>query len=197
MENKFETMDTYILLAKKIISKFAPNFYSSLRTELLSNEDAIADIASSLMTADWKWDKNRVGHNGQSKTRYSYRNQCGIWAIKSYVSNKYKKKNRRFSIDNISDSDMKTFSSHIVDRSLCDPQQIVEKEEDQKVLKTTIDSYLNSKAITEKQKNQIRKYYFEDKTLIEIGKEYGVTREAIRQSIQKGIKNIKEYANAR
>lgn len=197
MDTQFETLDTYMLLAKKIISKFAPTFYSSLRKELLSNEDAIADIASSLMTADWKWDKNRVGHNGQSKTRYSYRNQCGIWAIKTYVSNKYKKKNnKKYSIDNISDSDLKTFSSHIVDKSLCDPQKILEQQEEKQALKETISRLLSSNAISEKQKKQIEKYYFENQTLIEIGKEYGVTREAIRQSIQKGIKNIREYANA-
>ena len=93
---QFEDLNTYILLAKKVISKFAPNFYSSLRNELLNNEDAISDIASALMTADWKWDKNRTGFNGKSKTRYSYRNQCGLWAIKTYVTNKYKKKKNSF-----------------------------------------------------------------------------------------------------
>ena len=55
-------------MAKKIISKFAPGFYSGLRKELLSNEDAIADIASAIMIGDWRWDKDRVGFNGQGKT---------------------------------------------------------------------------------------------------------------------------------
>ena len=59
MENQFETLDTYTLLAKKVISKFAPTFYTSLKKELLLSDDAISDIASALMTADWKWDKNR------------------------------------------------------------------------------------------------------------------------------------------
>jgi DNA-directed RNA polymerase specialized sigma subunit len=36
-------------------------------------------------------------------------------------------------------------------------------------------------------------YYFEDKTLLEIGNIFGVTREAIRQNIQKGIKRIRAY----
>jgi len=52
---------------------------------------------------------------------------------------------------------------------------------------------LNSDIVSSKQKNQIKQYYFENKTLLEIGKEYGVTREAIRQNIQKGIKRIQEY----
>ena len=31
MDKQFDDMSAYILLAKKIISKFAPNFYSALR----------------------------------------------------------------------------------------------------------------------------------------------------------------------
>lgn len=194
MENKqFENLNTYVILAKKIISKFGPTFYSGLNKELLSSEDAISDIATALMNADWKWDKDRVGYNGQSKTRYSYRNQCGIWAIKSYISNKYKTKNRKFSIDNISNDDMKTFAAHIPDRSACDPAEIVSLEEEKRNLSNTIESLLSSDLLSDKQRNQIKKYYFENKTLVQIGKEYGVTREAIRQNIQKGLNKIKEY----
>ena len=76
MENRqFEDLNTYILLARKIVSKFAPTFYNGLQKELLANVDAMSDIASALMTADWKWEKERKGFNGQSKTRNSYRNQ--------------------------------------------------------------------------------------------------------------------------
>lgn len=195
MENReFENLSTYILLAKKVISKFAPTFYSGLNKELLSNEDAISDIAAALMSADWKWDKDRVGYNGQSKTRYSYRNQCGIWAIKSYISNKYKKKNQKLSIDNISNEDMKTFAASIVDKSMSDPYDIVSSEEETTNLQNTVKTLLDSDMLSDKQRNQIKKYYFENKTLVQIGDEYGVTREAIRQNIQKGLNKIREYA---
>jgi len=195
MENReFENLSTYILLAKKVISKFAPTFYSGLNKELLSNEDAISDIAAALMNADWKWDKDRVGYNGQSKTRYSYRNQCGIWAIKSYISNKYKKKNQKLSIDNISNEDMKTFAASIVDKSMSDPYDIVSSEEETTNLQNTVKALLDSDMLSDKQRNQIKKYYFENKTLVQIGDEYGVTREAIRQNIQKGLNKIREYA---
>lgn len=194
MENqKFENLDTYILLAKKVISKFAPSFYNGLNKELLSNEDAISDIASALMMADWKWDKNRTGFNGQSKTRYSYRNQCGLWAIKTYVTNKYKKKNNKLSIDNLSNDDLKTHAANIVDRSNSNPYDILAEKEEKDIIQQNINSVLESGILSDKQKNQIKKYYFENKTLLEIGKEYGVTREAVRQNIQKGLKRIKNY----
>jgi RNA polymerase sigma factor (sigma-70 family) len=193
METQLEDLSSYITMAKKIISKFAPGFYSGLRKELLSNEDAIADIASAIMIGDWRWDKNRVGFNGQGKTQYSYRNQCGIWAIKTYLSNKYKKQNIHYSIDNIdSDTDM-VFADSIQDKVEYNPSTIVEEEEHSLSLKNNVEDILNSGIISDKQKEQIKQYYFEDKTLSEIGKEFGVTREAVRQNINKGIAKIKSY----
>lgn len=195
MDKEYETLETYTNLAKKIISKFAPTFYSGLRKELLSNDDAISDIASALMMADWKWDANRKGHDGQSKTRYSYRNQCGIWAIKTYITNKYKKKNQysKLSIDSMSKDELNTYAANIPDKSACDPYEIVSEAEEINNIKEDIRELLNSDLLSEKQRNQIYQYYFESKTLLEIGKEYGVTREAIRQNIQKGLNRIRSY----
>lgn len=195
MEQQFETLDTYILLAKKIISKFASSFYVSLRKELLSNDEAISEIAEALMIADWKWDANRKGHEGKSKTRYSYRNQCGIWAIKTYISNKYKKKNNHFSIDSI-DNDADINLNHvqnIPEKTSSDPAIIAEANEQKRILSESIKDLFESDILSDKQKNQIYDYYFNDCTLLEIGKKYGVTREAIRQNIQKGLAKIKEY----
>lgn len=192
-QQQFETLSTYIILAKKIISKFAPSFYSSLRQELLSNEDAIADIASAIMIGDWKWDKNRKGFEGKQKTRYSYRNQCGIWAIKTYITNKYKKQNNHLSLENKNPEFDTSFSEHIADKPEYDPSSIAEHKEFQENLTSNIDSLLGSGLVTEKQAKQIKQYYFEDKTLSEIGLNFGVTREAIRQNIQKGLAKIKQY----
>lgn len=193
MEKQFEDMSAYIVLAKKIISKFAPNFYSSLRKELLNNEDAISDIASALMFADWRWDENRKGFNGKSKTKYSYRNQCGIWAIKTYLTNKYRKSNQNYSLDNIDSEDGNSFSEYICDKNDYDPAKIVEDEEYKQNISHEIETLLSSGIISDKQKEQIKEYYFNEKTLSQIGKDFGVTREAVRQNIQKGLSKIREY----
>lgn len=195
METKqFDSLSTYITLAKKIVSKFAPTFYGSLRQELLNNDDAIADIASAIMVGDWKWDKDRVGFNGKSKTKYSYRNQCGIWAIKTYLTNKYRKQNTHYSLDNVDAYDI-NFTDNIPDNIEYDPATILENSESESLLKSNINNLLNSGIITDKQREQIRLYYFEEKTLSEIGKIFGVTREAIRQNIQKGLARIRTYAH--
>jgi RNA polymerase sigma factor (sigma-70 family) len=186
MEKQFDTLGTYITLAKKMISKFAPKFYKTLAYEMLSNEDAISDVANAIMTADWKFDQHRVGKiTGQQKTKYSYRNQCAIWAIKSYISAKYKKSSRNYSYDNILFADSDNNSNN--------PLNNLIESESENLKKEYIDQILDSDILTEKQKDQIKLYYFSDMTLSEIGKKYGVTREAVRQNLLKGIKSIQAY----
>jgi RNA polymerase sigma factor (sigma-70 family) len=184
------------MLAKKIISKFSPSFYSGLRQELLSNEEAISEIAEAIMIADWRWDKDRTGHEGKSKTKYSYRNQCGLWAIKTYVSNKYKKKNMSFSIHNeiSSRGESKSFAENMKEKTPSDPFLLLAEKEEKELVSKYLSDILSSEILSEKQRDQIKEYYFNDKTLLEIGNEYGVTREAIRQNIQKGLTKIRDYA---
>lgn len=195
MEQQFETLDTYTNLAKKIISKFAPTFYSGLRQELLMNEEAISEIAEAIMVADWRWDKTRVGFNGKSKTKYSYRNQCGLWAIKTYLSNRYKKKNLCYSLDHYvaDDKSNKGYINNLPEHHTSDPSIIVAEQEEKDIISGHIDNILKSNILSEKQRDQIYEYYFNDKTLLEIGNKYGVTREAVRQNIQKGLSKIREY----
>src|SRR6056300_1908493 len=91
---KFESLDFYINLAQKSISKFADQICQGSAKRMLQSEDAIANIANGIMMADWRWDRNRKGPSGLSKTQYSYRNQCAIWGIQSYITRMYGKKNQ-------------------------------------------------------------------------------------------------------
>jgi RNA polymerase sigma factor (sigma-70 family) len=188
---EFDDLPVYIDLAKKTIAKFASKIYPSLAAEMLKNEDAISDVATAIMYADWKWDKNRKGHNGQSKTQYSYRNQCAIWAIKTYISQKQKK--NRVRVSSSLDKDESSYMSSIPTFDNCDPALLMEEKENRLNLNSSINDLLISDLLNEKQRQQIKSYYYDDKTLSEIGKEYGVTREAVRQNIQKGLNKIKSY----
>jgi RNA polymerase sigma factor (sigma-70 family) len=190
MEKTYESLHTYISLAKKTISKFAPKFYNGLSAEMLKNEEAISDVATALMYADWRYDANRTGKTGLKKTLYSYRNQCAIWAIKTYVTNKYKQQKTK-SLDFESD-DSSSLESTISDNSMS-PVDILINKEYHSQLKENISVLLNHGLITKKQKEQIEMYYFEDKTLSEIGKVFGVSREAVRQNIKRGLETIKRF----
>lgn len=190
MENAkhYDSLYTYINLAKKTISKFAPKFYKSLAYEMLSDDDAVSDVANAIMTADWKYDKDRTGKiSGQKKTKYSYRNQCAIWAIKTYVTHKYKNGLKA----NISyDPDIHAQPN---DEDKENPLSLLLKKESELIKSHCIQEILTSNLLSNKQKEHIKLYYFENLTLSQIGKKYGVTREAIRQSLLKGINQIKQY----
>lgn len=186
-QTQYDSLSTYISLAKKTISKFAPKFYKTLSHEMLSNDDAISDVANAIMVADWKYDNQRVGKTtGQGKTKYSYRNQCAIWAIKTYISSKYKKNSKG------STSYEPDLHAHINSYDH-NPLDILVNQESEHIQKECINNILSSDILSEKQKEHIRLYYFENMTLADIGKKYGVTREAIRQSLLKGISQIKSY----
>jgi len=199
MNTKFDSLSTYMSLAKKTISKFAPKFYNGLAKEMLSNEEAVSDVASAIMYADWRFDPDRQGKTGLKKTLYSYRNQCAIWAIKTYVTNKYKNKNKKsLSLDNNLNSVEEYINAYdlLASSSEKDPlEKLIEKEENQEIT-NNINELLTKANISEKQKQQIIMYYFNNLTLSKIGKHFGVSREAVRQSIKRAIETIKTYDKA-
>lgn len=191
MEKTFDSLSTYISLAKKTISKFGPKFYNGLSTEMLKNEEAISDIATAIMYADWRFDENRKGESGQQKTLYSYRNQCAIWAIKTYITNKYKQR-KNLSIDQENSYDQGA-SEILPDHRQKNPVDILIEEESAELLELDIDMLLNNSLLSEKQRQQIVMYYFDNETLSSIGKKFGVSREAVRQNIKRGLDLIKAY----
>lgn len=198
MEKTFDSLSTYISLAKKTINKFAPKFYNGLNKEMLCNEEAVSDVATALMYADWRFDENRPGKSGDKKTLYSYRNQCAIWAIKTYITQKYKNNNKKIkthSLDNVisrMDGDMSGYDVTIND-SEKNPLDILIEAEEKENINSDINYALNSGAISEKQKDQLIMYYYDDMTLSQIGKKYNVSREAIRQNIKRALQLIRNY----
>jgi RNA polymerase sigma factor (sigma-70 family) len=194
-QEKYASMSEYVSLAKKTINKFASQFYNGLNKEMLNNDDAISDVATAIMYADWRYDPNRAGASGMKKTLYSYRNQCAIWAIQTYITNKYKKSkiNENLSLDFVLSDKENSISYHstVNDKKQRDPLDIIIQNEDQNNIKYDLETLLDSGIITDKQKDQLKMYYMEDMTLSEIGKIYGVSREAIRQSIKRAIESIR------
>jgi RNA polymerase sigma factor (sigma-70 family) len=192
MQKQYDSLDAYISLAKKTISKFGPKFYNGLSAEMLRSTDAVSDVATAIMYADWRFDPDRPGKGGQKKTLYSYRNQCAIWAIKTYVSNKYKKK-KNMSLDFDNDDNLSSLNSTIKDERLRSPVDILIDKESSENLHSSIELLLNNQLLSDKQREQIKLYYFENQTLSAIGKKFGVSREAIRQNLKRAIELIKKY----
>jgi RNA polymerase sigma factor (sigma-70 family) len=192
MQKQYDSLDSYISLAKKTISKFGPKFYNGLSAEMLRNTDAVSDVATAIMYADWRFDPDRSGKDGQKKTLYSYRNQCAIWAIKTYVSNKYKKR-KNMSLDFDNDDTLSSLNSTIKDERLRSPVDILIDKESSENLHSSIELLLNNQLLSDKQREQIKLYYFENQTLSAIGERFGVSREAIRQNLKRAIELIRKY----
>lgn len=190
---QFESLKFYLTLAKKSISKFADQICQGSAKKMLSSEDAIANIANGIMMADWRWDENRKGHHGQGKTRYSYRNQCAIWAIQSYVTRQYsqKRKNKKpiISLDQSYQDDMQV-KDIISGNNPSIVDDIINKE-DSNLLKTDIQQILNSGILNERQVEYIKMYFFEEMTLEQIGKKFNITREAVRQGLNKAYSTLR------
>jgi RNA polymerase sigma factor (sigma-70 family) len=196
MTQTYDSLDVYLNLAKKTISKFGPKFYNGLSTEMLKNNDAVSDVATAIMYADWRFDPERVGKEGKKKTLYSYRNQCAIWAIKTYISNKYKKSrdsSQPVVSLNFNMADSSEISATIKDNRCIDPIDILIEQEESNNLTNYISTILKSDILSDKQKSQLKMYYLESLTLSAIGKQFGVSREAVRQNIKRAIEIIKSY----
>ncbi len=191
---RFESLSFYTNLAQKAISKFAATNSNIFVKSMLKSDDAIAAIANAVMMADWRWDDNRPGKTGEKKTRYSYRNQCAIWAIKSYITRKNHKKQKLFVDHNINiksnDNDMSLLDIFAKDSN--DPIDVIITSEKDAINKEYIQKILSTSNISDRQKKYIQLYYFEHKTFAEIGKMFNITREAVRQGIKKAFVKIRE-----
>lgn len=192
---EFEPLSFYITLAQKAISKFGSSFSGNISKEMLKSEDAISSVANALMMADWRWDKDRKGETGQQKTKYSYRNQCAIWAIKSYIGRKKNKKNHKkdfYFTDGSASEEISLLD--FIDSGVSDPIDLIIDDEEKRSIKNYLETILSpeSNILTEKQSEYIKLYFFENNTFAEIGDKFNITREAVRQGIKKALEKIRK-----
>lgn len=193
---EFASLKEYLLLAQKTISKFSRQFYKGLGVKMLKDEEAISSVANSMMMADWRWDKDYENKQGTKKNKYSYRNQCALWAIQTYLSKDYKMnqtQTKTFSLDQDSTS-QETINIHelTADLKVCCPEEYLIQQEEAEALKKTIEELLSLDCLTPRQKDYIRLYYFEGQTFKKISEKYNITREAVRQGLNKAISIIRQ-----
>lgn len=193
---KFDSLKNYISFAKKTISKFADTVYFGLSKKMLQDEDAISLVANCIMMADWRWDENYVNEKGTKKSKYSYRNQCAIWAIKTYTTKKYKRSkyiDLVYSLDFIVNNEDGRDSYNYIKSKEKSPDTIVQQKEDDINLQNLIDNLFDIEGLSDRQKDYIRLYYLESYTFEKIGQKYGITREAVRQGLNKTMEIIRQH----
>ena len=161
-EREFETLSDYLGHAQRIIGYFAPRIRGGLSREMLASEDAIANVANAIMIADWTWDEKYTGKNGKVCSRHTYRNLRGIWAIKSYLVRR--KRRGKYPVSSIN------------------------TEVDEEVLEEIISCGI----ITERQEEYVRLHYFDSMSFSDIGKQHGVSRQAVHDAVTRAINKLGE-----
>lgn len=200
---QFDSLSNYITMAKKTIAKFANKVYNGLSNKMLRDEDAIASVANAIMMADWRWDENYQNDKGTKKTKYSYRNQCAIWAIQTYATKNHSKSKKSKGLAkqiyslNHENNDFESGDTYhrIEDSSMLRPDDILIEKENKEILQNLINELLSFDCLTIRQKDYIRLYYLENYTFEKIGQKYGITREAVRQGLNKAINLIRQGVN--
>jgi len=186
-ENKFDSLAEYLTIAKKTIKAFADGLRPGLAEEMLKSEDAISNVSTAIMLADWRWTPEYKSEDGQVRTRYSYRNQCALWAIHGYI-NRRSHTTYLVSLNANISANRDTTLHEIIESDIPAPDaEMIEQEQ-----KDKIEAMLKASCLTGLQEKYIKLYYLDNLTYQEIANESGCTREAVRQIIERGLTNIRK-----
>ena len=187
MENLvYENLDTYLAIARRIIGRFAKH--------LISNDEAIGEVASAIAEADQDWNPEYRSSDNKVRSLRSLRNQRGIWAIQRYLK---RNKNPHFvmslSYKPNKDYDSPSLSGTIEDYRTPQPCDVLIELENKKRQTELLNNVLTSGIVSDTQEKYIRAYYLEEKTLKEVGETYGVSRQTVQEAIKLGLSSIRKY----
>lgn len=188
-ENFEASFEEYLTIAKKTIRTFANRFRPGLANEMLNSEDAISNVATAIMMADWRWSPEYRSDDGKVRSKRSYRNQCAIWAIQAYVGRRVNEK-KMVSLDmqvTQSDNGGEMLLRDVIPSGEKRPDTLLIEQEDH----TMLQKLITSSVLTDQQKDYINRYYLENMTLQQIADDAGSSREAVRQTIERGMNKIK------
>ena len=170
--NELKTMNDYLKEARYVIIKWGD-------FNMLKDDDAIADVAHNLMLAEWRYDPTR------GASRLTHRINYGKYAVLDiYKKRKKESKYRHITVNQI-ESDREENGIILTDESYA-------RQEEHKLSSEFVANVLNNKCINKIQRGYMRERYINDKTFQEIADEFGVSRQAVQQSIANALKNLKK-----
>ena len=173
---KMETLDWYLKNAENAIRKFAKG------TKLIKNEDAIAFVARFMMDADSRYDE-------KTGTREGFRWKYAEYAVKSFI-NRDRKKRKMLSIN-------ATFKNSTYDSRGSSLEKILTKDiiphnSNNSAIPDVIQLINNAPYLNDRERNCILAKFVDSKNYQEIGDSLGITRERVRQIIDKAIYKVRK-----
>jgi len=185
---QFESLSTYLEIARKIVCDYAVKYSSLFIKDILNNDDTMSYIAHSIMLADWMWDADHQDGQCGAKTKKSYRYTSAIWAIKGYIARKYRNKHKHtlslFTPIRTNNYDELYLHNLATDNEETNnPHNIVSQQDLVNHIYNTLDRMVGDNCISVKDAQIFRLRYKYRYTLANIGKYYKMTRENVRQRI--------------
>lgn len=182
--NNFESSpDDYVKIARKLILAHASSLRANLANELLLSDDAISNIATEIMLADWKWD-------GRG-TKCGYRKQRAIWAMQSYLSRSksFHKKRMKY-IDEV--LVVKNRSVVPLEAEMQQPaSNETEVSDYTKFLRKRILEAVSK--LDDGQKACVKLYYLDGLTMQETANKIGRTRQRVKQILDKALPILENH----
>lgn len=167
-KQEFFTLDTYLLMAQKIIKKYANKERAGLCNQMLKSEDAISDVAYMMMRADWAFDPTK----GSSRNTFRVRN--GIHAIQIYLRNQNSSKNKEYiPIDQVYE---------------VKPEEAEVKEKPEV---TRVNFLMKHTNLNDMQRKIIQLHYYEGLTYREIGQQLGISDRAAHQTLHRALRKLR------
>jgi RNA polymerase sigma factor (sigma-70 family) len=169
----------YTNLAERLIGRYADQIYRGLAKEMLSSEDAISDIAYSIILGDMKWKTD-----GGMKLS-SWRIEQAKLGMQKYVNRKSRKQNMP--------------AYHSMEPLLAtsgQPPTYIHEYENREFAQVTLQKIIEGSGLTKKEAEAAR-MRSEGYTFAEIGKILHCSDENARLLNNKAIGKMSEYAAAK
>jgi RNA polymerase sigma factor (sigma-70 family) len=167
--NDFLKLSEYEDIAKRIIAKYI----GKSNQYLLYSEDAISYVMECVMFGEWKYNAE------MGKTRYTFRNQNGIYAVKSWLSDINK-------TQNLTERGLKLVRSKGLR-----PDEVAQSNETEQQIHNTLET------LTERQRQYYRLKYVEIYSPQEIIEKLKISRQRCSQLDKQVMKKVFQCPNLR
>jgi DNA-binding CsgD family transcriptional regulator len=187
---EFLTDKEYTAATKKIIKHFTRRS-RRLSQILIKDAEIFHNIKFKIMKADWRWKPDG------GRTRYSWRNQCGIWAIQEAieeVKQKYEDlKTADLSLNYCkkSDSYNETKLSDRLSSKVPDPSFAMSQSETTLKLRKEINGLIKAANLTEIEIEYLN-LWAEGQTYQEIAKRFEIKNQSVSSVVKKALQKMRK-----
>jgi len=169
-----DTPQEYIKIVIMVVKKWNDR---RVVKAILASEDALGNLATELMKADWRWDPEYINDNGETVSQYIFRRQCLVNAIKQLLR-RQQKTPRQLSL---CERHARTESSTKYEPS----EFFIKVETSQELLEIMHD------CLTELEFKCVQMRFYENKHFSDIGKEIERTPQGAHKIVERSIAKLR------